>query len=617
MRGIMKRTVAAVMAVLIACAAAGCSSTGNSSSGSSSAGETTTTTAPVVEDMGNIDLSDVTTEYDVPEDFSYESEAEKGTLLGGAAVLDKNFLGKFSGDGFVSIGSSGDMVEFEIDFPAKGSYNITLTMAADGEGQSNLITVDGAALTNFTSTTTEFGDTMAENVLIDEGTHKVGIKGDNGHIYIDKIKITPAPAIDLSQYEVSNQLSNPNASDEAKRLYNFLTDVYGKYTISGQFSGDNEGKDSREFKEIKKHTGKTPAILGLDVLNLSNSALAHGAGGGDMVPLQAMDWYNNENGIVSLCWHWYAPEKNLEKNGGAWWQGFYSEYTDFDLAKALSGEDKEGYDSIIADLDHMAGVLKELADANVPILWRPLHEAAGDPKYPGNAWFWWGSAGKDAYIQLWKLMYDKFTNEYGLNNLIWVWNAQNPDWYPGDEYVDIMGYDCYPAEQDSSSQKWYYDLVKSSTSTKKIIAMTENGSMFDPDGAFNDGTRWAWFSTWNGEFCIKDKQLSDQYTTFDEWNKIYNSERVLTLDELPNLKCYPMDTEKYLEEHKYAYKDFGCNSDLSCDYPDYAHPLAEAVESGEVYPGIAICGSGEGMAITLNKHQGVRAGLAWNKDVAE
>ena len=198
----------------------------------------------------------------------------------------------------------------------------------------------------------------------------------------------------------------------------------------------------------------------------------------------------------------------------------------------------------------MAGVLKELADANVPILWRPLHEAAGDPKYPGNAWFWWGSAGKDAYIQLWKLMYDKFTNEYGLNNLIWVWNAQNPDWYPGDEYVDIMGYDCYPAERDSSSQKWYYDLVKSSTSTKKIIAMTENGSMFDPDGAFNDGTRWAWFSTWNGEFCIKDKQLSDQYTTFDEWNKIYNSERVLTLDELPNLKCSPMDTEKYLEEHK-------------------------------------------------------------------
>ena len=74
---------------------------------------------------------------------------------------------------------------------------------------------------------------------------------------------------------------------------------------------------------------------------------------------------------------------------------------------------------------------------------------------------------------------------------------------------------------------------------------------------------------------------------------------------------------QYLEEKKYPYKDFGCNSDLSCDYPDYAHSLAESVAKGDVYPGIAICGSGEGMAITLNKHQGVRAGLAWNKDIAE
>ena len=73
---------------------------------------------------------------------------------------------------------------------------------------------------------------------------------------------------------------------------------------------------------------------------------------------------------------------------------------------------------------------------------------------------------------------------------------------------------------------------------------------------------------------------------------------------------------QYLESKGYQYKDFGTYSDTSCDYPDFAHPLAEAIESGECYPGIAVCGSGEGMAITLNKHQGVRAGLAWNKDIA-
>jgi len=73
---------------------------------------------------------------------------------------------------------------------------------------------------------------------------------------------------------------------------------------------------------------------------------------------------------------------------------------------------------------------------------------------------------------------------------------------------------------------------------------------------------------------------------------------------------------QYLEEHGYEYKDYGTWSDTSVDYPDFAHPLAEGIESGEVYPGIAICGSGEGMTITLNRHKGVRAGLAWIPEIA-
>lgn len=74
---------------------------------------------------------------------------------------------------------------------------------------------------------------------------------------------------------------------------------------------------------------------------------------------------------------------------------------------------------------------------------------------------------------------------------------------------------------------------------------------------------------------------------------------------------------QYLEDHGYQYKDYGTYSDMSCDYTDFAHPLAEGIESGEVYPGIGICGSGEGMAITLNKHQGVRAGLVWSPEISE
>ncbi|MCK9160187.1 MAG: ribose 5-phosphate isomerase B [Bacteroidaceae bacterium] len=73
---------------------------------------------------------------------------------------------------------------------------------------------------------------------------------------------------------------------------------------------------------------------------------------------------------------------------------------------------------------------------------------------------------------------------------------------------------------------------------------------------------------------------------------------------------------EWLDTKGWAYKDFGTNTTESCDYPDFAHPLALAVEAGECYPGIAICGSGLGIDITLNKHQGIRAALCWMPEIA-
>ena len=74
--------------------------------------------------------------------------------------------------------------------------------------------------------------------------------------------------------------------------------------------------------------------------------------------------------------------------------------------------------------------------------------------------------------------------------------------------------------------------------------------------------------------------------------------------------------KQWLEQKGWEYKDFGTYPTASCDYPDFAHPLAEAVEAGECYPGIAICGSGEGISMTLNKHQGIRAALCWIPEIA-
>lgn len=74
--------------------------------------------------------------------------------------------------------------------------------------------------------------------------------------------------------------------------------------------------------------------------------------------------------------------------------------------------------------------------------------------------------------------------------------------------------------------------------------------------------------------------------------------------------------KQWLEKKGWEYKDFGTYTPDSCDYPDYAHPLALAVESGECYPGIAICGSGNGIAMTLNKHQDIRAAICWTSELA-
>ena len=73
---------------------------------------------------------------------------------------------------------------------------------------------------------------------------------------------------------------------------------------------------------------------------------------------------------------------------------------------------------------------------------------------------------------------------------------------------------------------------------------------------------------------------------------------------------------EHLRNEGYEVVNFGTDTTASCDYPDFGHALAEGITSGEVYPGIGICGSGEGISMTLNKHNGVRAGLAWMPEIA-
>lgn len=544
----LKRTIALISAAAMCCSLAAC---GDAQNGEDSESEAETSAVSVSDaasnDDGikavfgeirteyntNLDLSDYPlTKSDVPADFSLTVEAESGKLEGNAKAND---FPDASGGAYVNgVNVEGDALTMTADIEYSGFYDMNfLTMGS--EGRVNNVLVDGMKVGDITTNSpAEFGDTLLSYIYLDKGTHEITITPSWGYVDIDCLILTAAATpITEDTYKVEPTLVNPNADENTKRLYKFLCDIYGKYSLAGQYA--DEGRASSEYEKITAKTGKTFAVLGLDMGNYSLGSKAHGA---ESKPVEyAYDWYKNAGGIVQLCWHWTTPEDYAVNAGDQpWYSSFYKEGSKLDLDKIMNGEDDAAYQLLMDDIDNMANELARLRDAGVPVLWRPLHEAAG-------GWFWWGNCEPESYKKLWNVMYDKMTNEHNLTNLIWVWNGQDPAWYPGDETVDINGWDIYAGNHVDSSQSGRFDDMATNYGTKtKLIALTENGCVMDPDKVFNDNARWLFWGTWSDPFTMKlGVVINDEYTTVELLTKAYNHERVLTLDELPDLQNYPLD----------------------------------------------------------------------------
>lgn len=453
-------------------------------------------------------------------------EAEDGTLSGRAKT--ESGKGGYSGSGYVTgFEEDGDACTFHIDITQEGFYDLTFVTASQGGHKENSVLVDGEALGSVVSEATSFEPSRFERVYFTVGTHDVTFSKSWGWVMVDSLTVSAAQALPDDLYDVGAELVNPNATDNAKRLMSYMADLYGKQILSGQYSDSMYGM---ERQAIWRVTGEYPAVLGLDMMEYSPSRTING---GSTTAVENAIEYWEQGGIVTFVWHWNAPEKYLT---GAWYSGFYKEYTNIDLKKIMDGGDTEGYDLLVRDIDAIAEQLKRLQDAGVPVLWRPLHEASG-------GWFWWGTAGADAYKQLYILLYDRLTNYHGLNNLIWVWNGQAADWYPGDAYVDIIGEDIYPGERVYTSQIKKFLEAAGYTKQRKMVVLSENGCLFDPDLGIRDGAMWGFFATWSGEFVLannKMNRLSEKYTEEEMVKKVYGHEAVITFSELPDLKTYPI-----------------------------------------------------------------------------
>lgn len=547
----LKRTIALISAAAMCCSLAACGDAQNGENTENTSAEAETSAVSVSDAASNDDgikavFGEIRTEYntdldlsdypltksDVPADFSLTVEAESGKLEGNAKAND---FPDASGGAYVNgVNVEGDALTMTADIEYSGFYDMNfLTMGS--EGRVNNVLVDGMKVGDITTNSpAEFGDTLLSYIYLDKGTHEITITPSWGYVDIDCLILTAAATpITEDTYKVEPTLVNPNADENTKRLYKFLCDIYGKYSLAGQYA--DEGRASSEYEKITAKTGKTFAVLGLDMGNYSLGSKAHGAESKTVE--YAYDWYKNAGGIVQLCWHWTTPEDYAVNAGDQpWYSSFYKEGSKLDLDKIMNGEDDAAYQLLMDDIDNMANELARLRDAGVPVLWRPLHEAAG-------GWFWWGNCEPESYKKLWNVMYDKMTNEHNLTNLIWVWNGQDPAWYPGDETVDINGWDIYAGNHVDSSQSGRFDDMATNYGTKsKLIALTENGCVMDPDKVFNDNARWLFWGTWSDPFTMKlGVVINDEYTTVELLTKAYNHERVLTLDELPDLQNYPLD----------------------------------------------------------------------------
>lgn len=432
-------------------------------------------------------------------------EFEKGTIVNsgenGAEITAVN--GASAGKA-VDLKDGGNTVSLTVNAENSGAHRLSIryNQPYDEGGKYQNIIVNGKSVGEiFCEYTGDDFGVVSVNADLKKGSNEIAVEASWGWTNLDCLLVEEGT---FSNYTGTAKLSNPNSTAKTQALYNYLCDTYGKNVISGQQESTWMGSENYEFDIIKNASGKYPAIRGLDYMGDDFSGCNR----------RAIDWYKR-GGIVTICWHC-----------GSDFRGSHTESLDSDLnwSSALTPGTNE-YNALIAGMDKGAKALLELKEAGIPVIWRPFHEFDGK-------WFWWGKGGAENFKKLWRIMYDRYTNHWGLDNLIWnlgYCGDVNSGWYPGDEYVDIIGADTYVNHTESLVSMYN----KTAQVANKPVCLHENGPIPDPEKMKSDGAKWLWFMTWHTSFID-----SNQFNTASYISRIYNSDYMITLDELPDVYSY-------------------------------------------------------------------------------
>ncbi len=518
----------------------------------------------------------------------------------------------YSGEGFIYMTAS--PYAFKVDAPADGMYDLSIRyvqILGNGESRQGSFEVNGVKYTTQFAYTKEWTDKDVAKIRLHKGMNTIRLTCEYGYSAYDTITIKEA---DFPSLEIADDTPcDGDAISQAKGLMKYLKSVYGKNILSGQqtiyggghgvnttirydaaadkcvdqegnvytFSPEDKGEYNnetvvwhctgadgqvysydtqnrgykyneydRELKYIKETTGDMPAIQGFDF-----GANCPCYQWDDGVVERMIDWTNNKNGICTASWHINVPQSLSDYTLGEpldFSKTTYSEKTDFSPSNAYTKGTSE-YDYWQLCKKNLAEQLLRLQDAGVPVIFRPLHEAEGNPgTMPGDgkgSWFWWGKEGAEVYKTLWKDLYKTLTEDYGIHNLIWeqnlyAWSDDSALWYTGDDYVDLVGFDKYNTQYNRHDGKTsgpnldaesgiFWQLYKH-VKGKKMVAMPENDSIPSLDNLQIENAAWLYFCPWYDEENDPKFLSGENYQDFDEYKKLYQSDYCVTLSELPD-----------------------------------------------------------------------------------
>ena len=319
--------------------------------------------------------------------------------------------------------------------------------------------------------------------------------------------IVPFPII-CSSPALAAEPANPQAGKKPRAILDYIESLpqrADKRLISGQFCDAGPRARIGPCQEAFVKTGHWPAMIGLDYADFARGGLSTYT-----VNRLAIE-YARDGGLVTISAH--LPNPANANGGGLRDKGV--------KIKELLDPKTTTHERWLRELDTLAAGLKELDDADVVVLWRPFHEMNGN-------WFWWGGQDPEAFVQVWREMFDYFTKTKKLNNLLWVYSPNHGQktaaYYPGDRYVDLVGLDAYTDFVDPQHIKGYAEVAR----LPKPFGFSEFGphGPENPPGNYDytkflaglqkNFPRAAFFQAWNGRWGLGSNENTRQLLD-DPW----------------------------------------------------------------------------------------------------